>query len=79
MKNILYFLFVLGMGVLASWFMFDGMARQQEVRETGVKNGMVHCSKAGTGQHCWLEATAGSHGRIGKYKEALIITSGRKR
>lgn len=50
MKNILYFLAVLGMGVLASWFLFDGMARVQEKRESAsIKQQLDRCY---TGSHC---------------------------
>jgi hypothetical protein len=68
--NTLYALLIFAMGILASWFLFDGMSRVQMQRETvmiehPMKNGLKHCSIVGTGQHCWLEGN----------KELVVITA----
>jgi hypothetical protein len=65
--NTIYALIIFGMGILASWFLFDGMANQQMERETAsIERQLAKCH---TGSHCkvagieFLTITAKGAGR----------------
>lgn len=48
--NTLYALLIFAMGILASWFLFDGMSRTVEQREmTSIERQLAKCK---TGSHC---------------------------
>ncbi|MEN6321710.1 MAG: hypothetical protein ABFD82_23550 [Syntrophaceae bacterium] len=65
--NTIYALIIFGMGILASWFLFDGMSRTVEQREA-INPKYKACLEANTGDHC----------KIGKMELVVITAKGAK-